>query len=129
MINALIGGQGRRARKAKRLTQAALGRSIGVSFQQIQKYENGKNRIASVTLLQCSIILNKPMCYFCRDAKATLTGKPFISPPIPPSTMEQEEADIYKYGLIIQNIDDLTFRNHLISLAKRHLKLMKAKSE
>ena len=43
------------------LTQAELGKAIGVTFQQVQKYERGVNRVAAATLLkvadalQCSV--------------------------------------------------------------------------
>ena len=45
-IDQFIGQQIKRFRKIKRLTQNDLAEKLGVSFQQIQKYENGKNRIS-----------------------------------------------------------------------------------
>lgn len=44
-INTRIGKNLRAARHAAGLSQAALGDKIGVSFQQVQKYEKGVNRI------------------------------------------------------------------------------------
>jgi transcriptional regulator with XRE-family HTH domain len=46
-----IGGRLRQARKARGLSQTQLGESIGVTFQQIQKYERGTNRISSSALI------------------------------------------------------------------------------
>jgi len=46
------------------LTQQELGKSIGISFQQIQKYEKGVNRISAGTLYEISKILKVPVSYF-----------------------------------------------------------------
>lgn len=39
------------------MTQAALGDGIGVTFQQVQKYERGVNRVAAATLLRMAEVL------------------------------------------------------------------------
>ena len=49
-IEAAIGAQIRALRVAAGMSQTALGRVLGVSFQQVQKYEKGKDRIAASTL-------------------------------------------------------------------------------
>jgi DNA-binding XRE family transcriptional regulator len=41
-------------RKAKGLSQTALGNAVGVTFQQVQKYEKGQNRVASTSRRSCS---------------------------------------------------------------------------
>lgn len=46
------------------LSQEAIGTAIGVTFQQIQKYERGINRIGSSRLHDFSRILNVPVSYF-----------------------------------------------------------------
>lgn len=46
-----IGKRIRAARNGLGLTQADLGRAINVTFQQVQKYENGTNRVAASTLI------------------------------------------------------------------------------
>lgn len=47
-----IGQRIRKWRLQKNVTQSNLGGSIGVTFQQIQKYENGINRLSCGRLLQ-----------------------------------------------------------------------------
>jgi transcriptional regulator with XRE-family HTH domain len=47
-----LGSRLRAARISRGMTQETLGHLIGVSFQQVQKYEQGANRIAASTLLQ-----------------------------------------------------------------------------
>jgi transcriptional regulator with XRE-family HTH domain len=45
-IDAAIGGRLRARRMVVGMSQGALGKTLGVSFQQIQKYEKGVNRIS-----------------------------------------------------------------------------------
>ncbi len=53
-----IGARLRFFRLAKGLSQTALGDSVGLTFQQVQKYEKGMNRISVSRLLQFSEILD-----------------------------------------------------------------------
>lgn len=52
-----IGEAIRRRREAVGLTQAAVGQAVGVTFQQVQKYERGENRVASSKLLLIAEVL------------------------------------------------------------------------
>ena len=45
-------------RKAQGLSQKDLAQALNITFQQVQKYETGKNRMSAVTLYQLSKILN-----------------------------------------------------------------------
>jgi transcriptional regulator with XRE-family HTH domain len=49
-IDAYIGARMRERRNALRLTQAGLGEKLGITFQQIQKYEGGVNRVSAARL-------------------------------------------------------------------------------
>ena len=51
-------------RKAKGLSQTALGEVAGVTFQQIQKYEDGTNRLSSSKLFAIAKTLNTPLSSF-----------------------------------------------------------------
>ncbi|MFH0298333.1 helix-turn-helix transcriptional regulator [Bradyrhizobium sp. 31Argb] len=48
----LVGQRIRRRRLEKNLSQTQLGAALGVSFQQIQKYEKGINRVGAIRLQQ-----------------------------------------------------------------------------
>lgn len=54
--------------KLKPCTQTELAKAIGVTFQQIQKYEKGFNGLSSIKLLKISKFFNKPLEYFTSDA-------------------------------------------------------------
>ncbi len=49
-IDTQVGLRVRQLRREAKLSQTELGRRIGVTFQQVQKYENGSNRIAASKL-------------------------------------------------------------------------------
>lgn len=55
-----IGRALRAARKKAKLTQAGLGEYLGVTYQQIQKYEAGTNRLSLVMWIKASVLLELP---------------------------------------------------------------------
>ena len=57
-IDAEVGLNLRRARLDRGVSQSELGDSLGVSFQQIQKYERGANRMSASMLVKASRFLN-----------------------------------------------------------------------
>jgi transcriptional regulator with XRE-family HTH domain len=70
-FDAYIGAQMRDHRNALGLTQEALGKKLGVSFQQIQKYEKGVNRVSASRLFDICKALNVPLAsMFERDPTA-----------------------------------------------------------
>lgn len=67
MANAIdlhVGKRLRRRRRLLGLTQQQLAESIGIRFQQIQKYECGANRISAARLWQLAEALETPVSYF-----------------------------------------------------------------
>ena len=63
-IDEHIGKRLRRRRRLLGLTQVQLAGSVGVRFQQIQKYECGANRISAARLWQLAEALEVPVGYF-----------------------------------------------------------------
>jgi len=61
LTNEEIGERLREFRKRRGLTQEQLSEKIGVTFQQIQQYENGSSRLNSDRLQQISIALEIPI--------------------------------------------------------------------
>lgn len=57
-IDTHVGGQVRRRRLMAGITQEEVGKVLGVSFQQVQKYENGTNRISAGRLYVLANLLN-----------------------------------------------------------------------
>jgi transcriptional regulator with XRE-family HTH domain len=59
-----VGSRIRKYRKAAGLSQTQLADQIGVTFQQVQKYENGKNRVGSGRLMHIARALELPITAF-----------------------------------------------------------------
>ena len=63
-IDAHIGARVRLRRLTAGMSQEQLGAALGVTFQQVQKYEKGTNRIGAGRLYRISRILDVPVSYF-----------------------------------------------------------------
>lgn len=63
-LDPFIGQKVKLRRSELGMSQVKLGEKLGLSFQQIQKYESGKNRISASTLFQISRILGVDFSYF-----------------------------------------------------------------
>jgi transcriptional regulator with XRE-family HTH domain len=50
------------------MSQEKLGDSLGITFQQIQKYEKGTNRMGASRLQNIAVVLNTPVAFFFEDA-------------------------------------------------------------
>lgn len=66
-LDVLIGQRLKRRRLTLDMSQYELGAQVGVSFQQIQKYEKGVNRVSAVTLHEICKVLSVPVDYFFRE--------------------------------------------------------------
>ena len=67
-IDIHVGARVRLRRTMLGLSQEKLGESLGVTFQQVQKYEKGSNRIGASRLQKLSEILKTPISFFFEDA-------------------------------------------------------------
>jgi len=59
-----LGKRIRLRRVELKISQAELGRKLGVSFQQVQKYEKGVNRVGAARLQQIASTLDVPVTFF-----------------------------------------------------------------
>ncbi|WP_273721582.1 MULTISPECIES: helix-turn-helix domain-containing protein [unclassified Bartonella] len=66
-IDQFVGKKIRFRRNMLKISQKQLGQSLGVSFQQIQKYETGLNRVGAGRLKEIADILNVPIAFFYAD--------------------------------------------------------------
>jgi transcriptional regulator with XRE-family HTH domain len=74
-MDALVGSRLRSRRKQLRISQERLGKEVGVSFQQVQKYENGTNRIGAGRLAEISKVLDVPVAYFFTGSSSGGSGE------------------------------------------------------
>ncbi|WP_294538886.1 helix-turn-helix transcriptional regulator [uncultured Rhodoblastus sp.] len=67
-IDRPVGARVRMRRMLIGMSQEKLGEALGLTFQQVQKYEKGANRISASRLQQISEALNIPLAYFFKGA-------------------------------------------------------------
>jgi transcriptional regulator with XRE-family HTH domain len=67
-VDVHVGLRVRAARLVRHISQEKLGDAVGVTFQQIQKYENGVNRIGTGRLHAIAKLLGVPVTYFFEGA-------------------------------------------------------------
>ncbi|MGB1026977.1 MAG: helix-turn-helix domain-containing protein, partial [Rhodospirillaceae bacterium] len=63
-VDVHVGSRVRLRRTLLGMSQEKLGEAIGLTFQQVQKYERGANRIGASRLWDLSRVLDVPMSYF-----------------------------------------------------------------
>lgn len=69
-VDAHVGSRVRLRRTLLGLSQQKLGQDLGLTFQQIQKYERGANRIGASRLYELSEILDVPLSFFFEEMPA-----------------------------------------------------------
>jgi transcriptional regulator with XRE-family HTH domain len=76
-IDKHVGGRVRMRRMMLKMSQEKLGDALGLTFQQVQKYEKGTNRIGASRLQHISNILNVPVAFFFEGVSngASASGK------------------------------------------------------
>jgi transcriptional regulator with XRE-family HTH domain len=75
-----VGQRVRIARLARGMSQSALAEAVGLTFQQIQKYEKGTNRISASRLFQFAQILGVDIPYFFQGASPESALNPAAAP-------------------------------------------------
>ena len=66
-VDRLVGIRITALRKARGLSQTALGNAVGVTFQQVQKYEKGQNRVGAGRLREIARLLEVPVSAFFEE--------------------------------------------------------------
>ncbi len=74
-VDAHVGSRVRLRRTLLGMSQEKLGQAVSLTFQQIQKYERGTNRIGSSRLYQFSQVLDVPVSFFFDDMSAEVAGR------------------------------------------------------
>jgi transcriptional regulator with XRE-family HTH domain len=70
-IDIHVGSRVRLRRMMLGMSQEKLGEHLGITFQQIQKYEKGTNRIGASRLQHIARVLTVPVAFFFEDAPGT----------------------------------------------------------
>lgn len=73
-VDVHVGSRVRMRRMLVGMSQERLGEQLGLTFQQVQKYEKGSNRISASRLYQMGRILGVPVQYFFEDLPTEHSG-------------------------------------------------------
>ncbi len=91
-IDIHVGQRVRARRKMLGLSQTQLGQELGVTFQQVQKYERGTNRIGSSRLFRMSNTLDVPVAYFFEGAETKMPGYVSLNETMGEAVFDREET-------------------------------------
>jgi transcriptional regulator with XRE-family HTH domain len=112
-IDKHVGSRVRMRRMMLGMSQEKLGDALGLTFQQVQKYEKGTNRIGASRLQQISLILQVPVAFF-------FEGAPIISNEFAPATgMQEAPSPAY--------VSDFLATSDGLSLTKAFMRIKDAK--
>jgi transcriptional regulator with XRE-family HTH domain len=82
-IDKHVGSRVRMRRMMINMSQEKLGERLGITFQQIQKYEKGTNRIGASRLQQIAVVLGVPVSFFFEGVPTSDTGNGLRDAPSP----------------------------------------------
>ena len=98
LTDQLVGTAVRRRRNDLGMSQSALAKEVGVTFQQIQKYENGTNRMGAGRLTAIAEALEVPISYFFEGVEgAEKTGSPSAVGRMSEALREPGAMDLLRY--------------------------------
>lgn len=100
------------------LTQDKLAKAVGITFQQIQKYEKGSNRVGASRLQAIARILEMPVSYFFADASGPLSAKLLEAQTIASARKAPAPPESLKMLKAFMSLRDQDARRHLLGLAE-----------
>lgn len=118
-IDRVVGQRIRWRRRELKLTQERLGELLDLTFQQVQKYEKGVNRVSAGRLYEIAGVLGVPINYFFEGAEEFLEAEQSEfaenedephAPVMTPETLELISA--------FQKIEDVSLRKSLLNTVR-----------
>jgi len=101
------------------MSQERLGELLGLTFQQVQKYEKGVNRIGAGRLFEIARILGVPIQYFYESVTEQLAGAPgFAERDSQPVLEFVSSGDGLQLSLAYMRIKDPKVRKRVLDLVK-----------
>lgn len=108
-IDVFVGHRLRQARRLAGLSQDELGDAIGVSFQAVQKYEQGENRISASRLARAAKVLSLPIAFFFPESDQV------SEPPSPNEMFSRDERELVRS---YRELDGDEKRHHIFLAVK-----------
>jgi transcriptional regulator with XRE-family HTH domain len=105
-IDVHVGTRIRLRRTLLAMSQERLGDALGLTFQQVQKYERGLNRVGASRLFDLSRVLDVPVSFFFDDMRETATG---------PNSAASDVQDLF--------VDDTMSRRDTLELVRAYYRI------
>lgn len=114
-IDLFVGLRLRERRRLLGMPQQALGDEVGLTFQQVQKYESGINRISASRLWDFARALDVPVSFFFEDVAPVLGAAAADAPPQSDPMSRGETIELVRYfsripSSVRRRLFDLTIR-------------------
>jgi len=119
-IDVYVGSKVRLQRQMLHMSQSTLAGSLGITFQQVQKYEKGTNRIGASRLQAISGILGVPVGFFFKDTESDPVSMSGIETAYMPDGVTQflGTLDGIKLNRAFLAIKDEKVRRSVVGLVK-----------
>lgn len=105
-----VGHHIRLARQMRKMTQGQLAEQINLTFQQVQKYERGSNRISVPTLVLISQVLAVPVSYFFEGLHKIETSTTAAGTAL--------SAEGWEIAALVTGMTSRNLRRRLLSIAR-----------
>lgn len=117
-VDVQVGNRVRIRRMLIGMSQEKLGELLGLTFQQVQKYEKGVNRIGAGRLYDVSRILGVPIDYFYEGINAQPAGDGAAEDGAPPVMEFVSSGEGLQLSLAFMKIKDSKVRKRVLDLVK-----------
>ena len=113
-VDVHVGRRVRMRRMMLNLSQSDLGKKSGITFQQIQKYERGANRVSASRLLEFAKMLDVPVSFFFEGL--ALNGAKLKNPPEDLAQKLLATRDGIELTKAFVSIDDKALRQSIVNM-------------
>ncbi len=110
-VDVYVGSRLKARRIELGISLTKIGKMVGITFQQVQKYEKGLNRIGSSRLYEFAQILKVPVSYFFEEYEAKLDEEGYKKD----NKIEKEIMELAKY---FSELNNPIIRRNVINLLK-----------
>ena len=118
-IDKHVGSRVRMRRLMLDMSQTEVAEALGLTFQQVQKYEKGVNRIGAGRLFEVSRILGVPIDYFYEGVNSQLAGGVAENEASPPVMEFVSSGEGLQLSLAFMKIKDPKLRKRVLDLVKQ----------
>lgn len=118
-IDRIVGQNIHRRRRKLKLTQEKLGELLGLTFQQVQKYEKGVNRVSAGRLFEIAAVLDAPIAYFFEGSDVpSLRETPGFAEDPDEARLTVLSDEILQLIEAFQKIEDASLRGSLLATVR-----------